>query len=180
VGVLRRMVMRCSVLAAVLVIVAVVLGGCTTTRAFTREELQARVAPRFPVEKRQSVFVVRMSNPEVAFVGERLSLAVDVDATAGAWTTHGHAVIEGGVEYRPVDGALLLRDAAVRVLEFDRVPPEWREALREIAEQLLVAQLAERPLYTLDAARGGDEARARKHLRRVWIAADRLMLLFGS
>jgi len=174
--------MRCSLVAAlVLLIVALVLGaGCTTTRAYTRDQLQARVAPRFPVEKRQSLFVVRMSNPQVAFAGDRLSLAVDVDATAGAWTMHGHAVVEGGVEYRPADGAVLLRDATVRVLDFDRVPPEWREPLREIAEQLLVAQLAERPLYTLDATHGGDEARARKHLRRVWIADDRLMLLFGS
>jgi hypothetical protein len=174
--------MRCSLVAALVVLVAaLVLGaGCTTTRAYTRDQLQARVAPRFPVEKRRSLFVVRMSNPQLAFAGERLSLALDLDATAAVWTTHGHAVVEGGVEYRAEDGAIFLRDPTVRTLDFDRVPPEWREPLRVAAEQLLVAQLAERPLYTLDSAHGGDEARARKHLRRVWIADDRLMLLLGS
>lgn len=174
--------MRCSLVAALVVLLAaLVLGaGCTTTRAYTRDQLQARVQTHFPVEKRRSLFVVRMSNPQIAFAGDRLALALDLDAIAAVWTTHGHAIVEGGVEYRAADGALFLRNPTVRTLDLDRVPPEWGERVRVAVEQIIAAQLAERPLYTLDPSRGGDEARARKHLRRVWIADDRLMLLLGS
>jgi hypothetical protein len=158
-------------------LVLFMLPACTVTRTVTRDQLQARVAERFPVEKRRAVLVARLSNPMIAFVGERLSVALDIEATAAVWTTLGHAVVEGSVEYRPDDGGIYVRDPVVRALEFDKLPVEWRERVRAGCEQLLALYFVEHPLYALDASHGGDEARARQHLRRVYIAHDALTLV---
>jgi uncharacterized protein DUF1439 len=153
------------------------LPACTVTRTVTRDQLQARLAERFPVEKRRAVLVARLSNPMLAFVGERLSVALDIEATAAVWTTVGHAVLEGSIEYRPDDGGIYVRDPVVRALELDKVPVEFREQMRLACEQLLAAYFVDHPLYALDAAHGGIEAKARQHLRRVYIANDALTLV---
>jgi len=57
--------------------------------------------------------------------------------------------------------------------ELDGVPAEWASRARELSETALIAVLAERPLYVLDAERHPKE---RAHLSRVWVENDRLLL----
>jgi hypothetical protein len=154
--------------------------GCTVTRQYTRDQVLAELKPHFPVERRRAVLVARLQNPDVAFVGDRVSVSIDIVATAAVWTTHGRGVVEGGVEYRRETGAIYLRAPAVRSLTFDHVPSEFAEPLRAFAEEALVHHFAAQPLYVLDARHGGDEAQAKQHLRRVFISNDRLVLELHS
>jgi hypothetical protein len=169
------MKMRAWLLAA-----TVLASACTVFRSYSREQLRAELQPHFPVEKRRSLLVVRFSDPDVAYVGDRLALTLDIEATAALWTTRGRGVVEGAVEYRRETGGLYLRDPVVRELTFDKLPPEWGERLRAAVEQALALTFAEQPLYVLDEVRGGNEAKARQHLRRVFIHDDRLILELHS
>jgi hypothetical protein len=158
---------------------ALLASGCglTIVRSYSREQLNAQLQSRFPVEARHSVLFVRLVRPNVLLPSNG-RIAVDFEAKAGAAVVlwRGRGSIEGTLEYRPQDGGLYLRDPAVRSLSIDGLPAEWHDQARALVEGALIGALAERPIYVLDAGRGGNEARARAHLRRVWVENDKLML----
>jgi hypothetical protein len=159
---------------------SLLLAACTVTRSYSREQLRAALERQFPVEKRRSVLSVRFSHPDVAFVGPRLQLTLDIEATAALWSTRGRGVVEGNLEYRSETGGLYLRNPVVHELTFDKLPSEWGERLRAAVEQALALTFSEQPLYVLDEGRGGNEAKARRHLRRVFIRDQRLILELHS
>ena len=156
--------------------------GCTIWREYTHEQLQGELSQHFPVRDDQAGGVLRLvlSNPEVTFAGDRLQLALSIEATAAIWVTHGKGVVQGTLEYHPESGAIFLRAPTVQSLVFDTAPPELGEALRIAAETALIRVVGEKPIYTLDARHGGDEALARQHLRRVFIKEDRMVLELHS
>jgi len=147
-------------------VIALATGACNATfsRAYTRDELQARLQKRFPVEKQKAVFSIRLSDPALSFPGgDRVAVAVNVEAsTLGVPVGRGRATLEAAPYYRPEDGGIYLRDPV----------------LRDLASPAVVRALEERPIYTLEPARSAKEARAREHLRRLWIENDRLMIEF--
>lgn len=154
--------------------------GATFQRAYTRDELRARLQKRFPVEKQKSVFSVRLSDPDLSFPGgDRVAVAVTVEAsTLGLPVGRGRATLEGAPYYRPEDGGVYLRDPVIRDLVLDGARPERVEKARQVISPAIVHALEERPIYVLEPARNAKEARAREHLRRLWIENDRLMIEF--
>jgi hypothetical protein len=163
-------------------VIALATGACNATfsRAYTRDELQARLQKRFPVEKQKAVFSIRLSDPALSFPGgDRVAVAVNVEAsTLGVPVGRGRATLEAAPYYRPEDGGIYLRDPVLRDLALDGAKPERLEKARQIVSPAVVRALEERPIYTLEPARSAKEARAREHLRRLWIENDRLMIEF--
>jgi hypothetical protein len=148
--------------------------GATIQRSYSRDELQAKIGRRFPIERRRSVFFVRLANPDVILPGgDRIALGVDLEAGAVVPAWRGRGAVEGVLEYRPADGGFYLRDPTVRTLELDGVPPEWVARARDLTETALIIVLAERPLFVLDEEH---HQRERAHLKRVWVENDRLMM----
>lgn len=154
--------------------------GATFSRAYTRDELRARLEKRFPIEKQKAVFSIRLSDPDLIFPGgDRVAVAVNVEAsTLGVPVGRGRATLEGAPYYRPDDGGIYLRDPVLRDLKLDGARPERIQKARQIVSPAILRALEERPIYTLEPARSPKEARAREHLRRLWIENDRLMVEF--
>jgi hypothetical protein len=177
----RRARRRTCALLALAVAVATAGCGVTFRHSYTRDELRARLAKRFPIERQKAVFVLRLADPDVTFPGgDRLGLSANVEVLAlGALVGRGRATLDGVPSYRPEDGGVYVRDPVLRSLTFDGASPERAEKARQVASAAIARLFAERPLYTLDPARSPQEARAREHLRRMWIEGDRLMIEFA-
>jgi hypothetical protein len=136
--------------------------GCVVHRSLTREQVLARLSEKFPIEKRKSLFYVRLQNPDISFPGGNL-LGVRLEFELGApmYTPHkGHAAVEGQVDFR--DNAIYLRDAVVRSLDLG-VPESH---MRPILETAILAALVEQPIYRIDDAR----------VKKVWVE-DQLLKL---
>jgi uncharacterized protein DUF1439 len=155
--------------------------GVTFRHSYTRDELRARVAKRFPIERQKAMFVVRLTDPDVTFPGgDRLGLAANVEVLAlGAPVGRGRVTLDGVPSYRTEDGGIYVRDPVVRSLDFAGASPERMETARQVASSAIARLFAEKPVYTLDPARSQKEARAREHLRRLWIEGQRLMIEFA-
>ena len=158
-------------------------GGCGITfrHSYSRDELRARVAKRFPIERQKSVFVVRLTDPDVTFPGgDRLGLSANVEVLAlGAVVSRGRVTLDGVPSYRPEDGGIYVRDPEVRSLTIEGAGSGRADQARQVVTAAIARVFAERPLYTLDPAHSPKEARARAHLRRIWIEGDRLMIEFA-
>jgi hypothetical protein len=163
--------------------IAALIAGCGATfhRSYTRDELRERVAKRFPVERKKMVFTARLTDPDLMFPGgDRLAMAANVEVKAlGVVVGRGRATLEGTPRYRSEDGGIYLGSPELRSLELDGRSPEHSEKARAMASEAVMRLFAEQPIYTLDPARNAKEARARAHLRRLWVENDRLHIEFA-
>jgi hypothetical protein len=183
---------------AALAALCLVAAGCTTiTMRISRDELEANLARRFPRELDEHVVTVRMSDPRIDFPGtpDRIGirLRVEVTSASGRSQLPGAARVEGRIEYVAAEHAFYIRDPRVTELRLD--PPEGRGSLSrlarrarhlrgaELAAPVVRAALAEllgrHPVYRLDARRSEREAKAIRHLRRVRIDDQDLVLELG-
>jgi len=176
-----RMRMKTAVVLVIALAAANSACGITFRHSYTRDDLRARLAKRFPIERQKSVFVVRLTDPDVTFPGgDRVGISVNVEVAAlGTLVSRGRATLDGVPSYQAEDGGIYVRDPVVSSLEIQGAGAARAEGVRQAASTAIARVFAERPLYTLDPARSPKEARARQHLRRIWIEGDRLVIEFA-
>lgn len=173
---------------------ALVSGCSTMTMRISRGELQADLAKRFPREADKHVVTIRASDPRIDFPGapDVVGVRLRLDATTASGNSHlsGTTRVEGRIEYVAAEHAFYLRDPRVTALEL--AAPDGDGALARLvdkAHHTIGTSLIERaasaaveellrhnPIYRLDAKRSAKEAKAIRHLRRVRIDGDDLVL----
>jgi len=120
---------------------------------FTRDDLQKKIAPKFPLKQKGTLFSVTFSEPVVMLKkgADRLGLQLNLKVAPPLGKKYkGRAEIDGQIEYRPDKGEFFVVNPQVRRLHIDNVPQKYQEPIRDLANQAAVRFLADVPVYKLD------------------------------
>lgn len=169
-----------------------VLGGCAVFLAqrysdklsieLTEQELQARLAARFPIQNCSLIIVcIDITSPKLKLVedSDRISLSADLAATVVQRRYVGVLAFSGRVRYVSQDGEFFLDDIEIERLELDGVPTQYTEVLRSRGPTILRGALANKPIYTLknDTAQ---QRLARLAVRDVRVVGGKLRVSFAG
>lgn len=163
----------------------VLLAGCSTmTLRIPREDLQADMAKRFPVEADKHVVVLTASDPQLELLGNvnRLAVRLRLQAASSSGDSQltGTSRVEGRIEYVAAEHAFYLRDPQVTELQLDSANRGPGQRLIERASRsALETLLRTHPVYRLDRNRSPKEAKAIRHLRKVRVEDQDLVLEVG-
>jgi hypothetical protein len=118
----------------------------------TEQELQTRLAARFPIQNCQLIIVcLDITSPQLKLTegSDRIALSADLSATLGTRRYPGTLAFSGKVRYVAQDGEFFLDDIEIHRFELEGVPPKYTEILRNTGPTVLRSVLATRPIYTL-------------------------------
>ncbi|MFG6487252.1 DUF1439 domain-containing protein [Roseateles sp. BYS78W] len=180
------MLRRLPYLVAVL-LAAAALSYCTLASRIAdghldidQAELQARIAPRFPVHHCKIVIAcLDLSNPAVTLQegDDHLGFTADVKVTLGTRERTGRIGLAGRPRYAPNEGQLFIEDLQITTLELAGFPEEYAEFVKTRAVVAARQALQSHPVYTLDAntAKG---ALAKRAVRDVKVVNGKLRIAF--
>jgi len=146
----------------------------------TGQDLQARVAARFPIQNCALILVcLDITAPQLKLAegSDRISLSADLSATLGQRHYTGALAFSGKVRYVAPEGAFYFDDIEIHRLDLTGVPAHYTDLLRARGPAVLRTVLASRPLYTLreDNAR---ERFARMAVQDVRVVNGKLRIAF--
>ena len=148
---------------------------------FTAAELQAKVAKRFPLERKGQLAKVKLRNPNVLLElgSDRIGFRTDVQVKpllGGKY--QGTMSFDAGVGYNPDKGEFYLVDSQIRELVLDEVPDQYQKLVRDVANQVLGRYLDELAVYRLDPD-DFEESVAKLVLKEVAVRDGKLVLSIG-
>lgn len=143
-------------------------------------ELQARIAPRFPLQQcRLVVACLELSNPAVVLKegDDRIGFTADVKVALGTRERTGRIALAGKPRYVQADGQLFLDDLQITTLALAGFPEEYAEFVKLRGAAAARQALQSHPVYTLDGntAKG---AFAKRAVREVKVVNGRLRVSF--
>ena len=118
----------------------------------TEQELQTRLAARFPIQNCGLIIVcLDVTSPQLKLIegSDRVALAAEISATLGQRRYPGTLAFSGKVRYVAADGNFFLDDIAIDRLDLTGVPTQYTEILRSRGPSVLRSVLSTRPIYTL-------------------------------
>ena len=118
-------------------------------------ELQARIAPRFPVHHCKIVIAcLDLSNPVVVLTegDDRIGLTADARVVLGNRERTGRVGFSGRPRYVPAEGQLFLDDLQITTLELTGFAEAYAEILKLYGPALVKDQLQSRAVYTINAS----------------------------
>ena len=138
------------------------LGGCALLLVrqygdnlaieLTEQDLQTRLASRFPIQNCALIIVcIDITSPKIKLVedSDRIALSADLSATLGTRRYPGTLAFSGKVRYVAENGEFFLDDIEIHRLDLDGVPTKYTEVLRNTGPAALRSVLTTRPIYTL-------------------------------
>ena len=139
-----------------LLCVAAWLAGCATgprTVELSREQLQAALAKRFPLQARYlDVVDVQASAPRLQLLPESNRMRTSVALTAASRllrdTLRGDVDMSFGLRYEPSDTSIRLADVRVERIDLQGVPEALRGQLQRLGPFLAERMLEGAPLHT--------------------------------
>jgi hypothetical protein len=136
--------------------IALVLGACAGIYGkkivFTQDELQAKVATKFPLKKRKSLVTVNFLNPRILLTpgSDRIGISLDMEVSApGLKSVTGHMEADGGLEYRPDSGEFAFTEGRVRAFELSDIPKAYARTIEQVGAKVVKAYLSDLILYRL-------------------------------
>ncbi|HEX4859485.1 MAG TPA: DUF1439 domain-containing protein, partial [Usitatibacteraceae bacterium] len=116
------------------------------------EELAARMARRFPVERSMAgLLEARLENPRVTLNEAAMRIGAEFDLTVKLALSnkplYGRLRISGRPDYDPASRALFLREAAVDEIRFESMGEALSGALTKSASALARDVVESKPLY---------------------------------
>ena len=173
---------KSRLLLALLVLVALV--GCNaneTVVTLTRDEIQARVAPRFPITKNWLVLSAVLSEPEI-FLSEganQIGINTRVELNIPFLKPiSGYLGVAATPRYDAESKSLYLDQATVERLDLPELTPELQAKAREAIESIARQELAKRPIYELKG-RNLKEITAAYTLQEVQVQGGKLRATFA-
>jgi len=166
----------------VLVILATIV-GCNSGEVavtLTRDEIQARIAPRFPITKNWLILNVALSEPEI-FLSEganQIGINTRVELNIPLLKPiSGHLGIAAMPRYDTESKSFYLDQATVERLDLPGLMPELQDKARNAIESIARQELAKRPIYELKG-RNLKEITAAYTLREVQVRNGKLQATF--
>ncbi len=166
------------------------LGGCAVFLAqrygdklsieLTEQELQTRLAARFPVQNCSLIIVcLDITAPKLKLVedSDRIALAADLLVTVVQRRYAGTLAFSGKVRYVAESGEFFLDDIEIQRLDLEGVPTQYTEMLRSRGPAVLRGVLANKPIYTLKSDTA-QQRLARLTVRDVRVVGGKLRVSF--
>jgi hypothetical protein len=148
--------------------------------SLSRDEIQARVAPLFPLTKNWLILKVALSEPEI-FLSEganQIGINTLVELNIPFMKPiSGHLGVSAVPRYDAASKSLYLEQATVERLELPGLMPELQDKARDAIENLARQELAKRPIYELKG-RNLKEITAAYTLREVRVHNGKLQAIF--
>ena len=165
-------------------VILIALVGCNaneTVVTLTRDEIQARVAPRFPITKNWLVLSVVLSESEI-FLSEganQIGINTRVELNIPFLKPIcGYLGVAATPRYDTESKSLYLDQATVERLDLPELTPELQAKAREAIENIARQELAKRPIYELKG-RNLKEITAAYALREVRVRDGKLQATFA-
>ena len=164
--------------------ILIAIAGCNSGEmavTMTRDEIQARVVPRFPITKNWLVLNVALSEPEI-FLSEGanqigINTRVELNVPVLKPIT-GYLGIAATPRYDAESKALYLDQATVERLDLPGLMPELQDKARTAIESIARQELAKRPIYELKG-RNLKEITAAYSLKEVQVRDGKLRAIFA-
>ena len=165
-------------------------GGLTKKITFSRDEIQAKVEPKFPLEKTSLLLLkVVLTNPNIILENglDRIGLKTDVAIKlpnvgnlfgGGDDPLKGQVHVQGDVEYVSSEGTFYFTKGVVKDIQVKSLPADFQEPVTKLVDAVLHDQLEKVPLMTLNEADLKEKA-AKYLLRSVKISNGKLEALIG-
>ena len=166
-----------------LVILATIV-GCNSNEVainVTRDEIQARVAPRFPITKNWLVVNIVLREPEI-FLPEGanqigINMLVDVNVPL-IKTISGKLKATAVPRYDAEAKSFYLDQATVERLDLPGLMPELQDKARSAVESMARQELTKHPIYELKG-RNLKEITAAYSLKEVQVRDGKLRAIFA-
>ena len=160
------------------------IAGCNPGEkvvTLTRDEIQARVAPRFPITQNWLILNVALSEPEI-FLSEGanqigINMLVELNIPL-LKPISGYLGIAAVPRYDAKSKSLYLDQATVERLDLPGLMPELQDKARTTIESIARQELAKRPIYELKD-RNLKEVTAAYTLREVQVRDGKLRATFA-
>lgn len=185
------MVIRLSLLAALGIVLISCSGGINKKFVLTRDQIQAKVERKFPIEKMTlGMLKVMVTSPDTVLeptsdrIGMKAEVAVkppdigNIFGGAGGEPYKGIVHIEGDVDYIPAEGKFYFTNGVVKDLEVAALPAEYKEPTLALINEAARENLARVELMTLNEADLKERA-AKYLLKSVKVKAGQLEILLG-
>ena len=147
----------------------------------TRDEIQARVAPRFPITKNWLILNVALSEPEI-FLSEganQIGINTLVELNIPFLKPiSGYLAVAATPRYDAESKSFYLDQATVERLDLPELTPELQAKAREAIESIARQELAKRPIYELKG-RNLKEITAAYTLQEVQVHGGKLRATFS-
>ena len=166
------------------IVILITFAGCNSGEmevTMTRDEIQARVAPRFPITKNWLVLNVALSEPEV-FLSEganQIGINTRVELNIPFLKPiSGYLGVAAVPRYDTESKSLYLDQATVERLDLPGLMPELQDKARTAIESIARQELVKRPIYELKG-RNLKEITAAYTLREVRVRDGKLQATFA-
>jgi hypothetical protein len=157
------------------------IGHKDLTLAFSREDLQQRIAAKFPFDQKLLFITVTYSNPEVILTDGSDRIGIGLDAAAklsGDQLVKGHVAGDWKIRYEPAEGAFYFDDPNLTQFDFGGLSPAAQDQIARVAKPLMEAYLRRVPVYRLKQGDFRQEL-ARAVLKSVAVKRGKLYVAVG-
>lgn len=176
----RRIAVIALALLALLGAIALGLGyfGREAHIDVTREELQQRLAAKFPVQN-CALTCIALSEPMIRLTegSERISFSASVLVNLGRLQLPGRLAFSGKLRYVRYEGTFFFEQIEIEQFQLAGLPSALAEAVRAHGQSLIGAALSNYPVYSIkdDSA---NAALAKRALRDVQVVDGKLRISF--
>lgn len=162
----------------------------TTTLVIKKEQLQSKIATKFPMTQENPPVKIHIINPklELSDGSDRLGLNVDLKVDTptkkvgrrevGGMTLTGEALVTGTLNYDKNEGVIYFENGTLDKLKMDQLPAKMQAQVNAMATEKVRLQLAKLPVFTLDEANLEEKA-AKALLQSVTVSGGALHVVVG-
>ena len=147
---------------------------------FERQQLQEKVAAKFPLKKRKALIATTFSKPRVILAegAERMGIALAIEVSAPGVKYGGEIEADGEIHYRPRRGEFSVVNCRIRRLEVEDLPEKYQKLVHTLAEKVVELYLSDLPVYRLDQG-NFKQSLAKLVLKSVNIENGQLVVIVG-
>jgi len=151
------------------------------TLTFTADDLQQKLAGRFPLREKLPFTTITFRDPRVVLAdgSDRIGLRITADATAaGGKELSGSLLLDGALRYEPQEGAFYFDGARVQEMAVQGLSDDARRQIQTVASLLINLYLSHVPVYRLNPE-DIRQALAKTFLKSVSVRNGRLIVEIG-
>ena len=166
-------------------------GKLTKTLTFTRDEIQAKVEEKFPIERTATIVNLELTNPDIVLENGSNRIGLKADATAklpgsglagligmGGNSHTGSVYIEGDVDYGPEEGTFYFTNGKIKELKIEGLPEQLSGPISKLADAAASNNLNKVPLFTLNE-KDMKERAAKFFLKKARVRDGKLEVIVG-
>ena len=122
------------------------------TLAITEKDIQDKVSAMMPIEKKQWVATITISDAKVRLIRQSSEIGVSASVklqVPGGLEGTGQADIKGALSYSAAEGAFYLHKPFIEQLNIDQIPAKYHSQVQSLSQKAITKALSRYPVYKL-------------------------------